>query len=54
MTWPAALVPGVVRATVVVGAAAVVGAAVVVTSQVLAQALLQQVRPVSHRPTIKL
>jgi len=54
MTWPAALVPGVVGATVVVGAAAVVGAAVVVTSQVLAQAPLQQVKPVSHRPTIKL
>ena len=45
LTWPAALVPGVVGATVVVGAA------VVVTSQVLAQEPLQQVRPVSHRPT---
>jgi len=54
VTWPAAFVPGVVGATVVVGAAAVVGAAVVVTSQVLAQAPLQQVRPVSHRPTFKL
>ena len=51
LTWPAALVPGVVGATVVVGAAVVDGAAVVVTSQVLAQAPLQQVRPVSHRPT---
>jgi len=54
VTWPAALVPGVVGATVVVGAAVVDGAAVVVTSQVLAQAPLQQVRPVSQRPTFKL
>ena len=53
-TWPAALVPGVVGATVVVGAAVVAGAAVVVTSQVLAQAPLQHVRPSSHRPTFKL
>jgi hypothetical protein len=54
ITWPAAFVPGVVGATVVVGAAVVDGAAVVVTSQVLAQAPLQQVRPVSHKPTFKL
>ena len=46
-TWPAALVPGVIGAAVVVGAS-VVGAAVVV-SQELAQAPLQQVRPVSQR-----
>ena len=48
LTWPAAFVPGVIGAAVVVGAA-VVGA-VVVVSQVLAQAPLQQVRPVSQRP----
>ena len=40
LTWPAAFVPGVIG---------VVGAAVVV-SHVLAQAPLQQVRPVSQRP----
>ena len=50
MTWPAAFVPGVIGAAVVVGAA-VVGAAVVVTHVLaLAQAPLQQVRLVSHRP----
>jgi len=48
VTWPAALVPGVMGAAVVVGAA-VVGA-VVVVSQELAQAPLQHVRPVSQRP----
>jgi len=48
VTWPAALVPGVIGVAVVVGPA-VVGAAVVV-SHVLAQAPLQQVRPVSQRP----
>jgi len=48
--WPAAFVPGVVGAAVVVVGAAVV---VVVTSQVLAQAPLQQVKPVSHKPTFK-
>jgi len=48
VTWPAALVPGVMGAAVVVGAA-VVGAAVVV-SQVLAHAPLQQVKPVSQSP----
>ena len=52
LTWPAALVPGVEAATVVVTspAAAVDVDAVVVVSHVLAQAPLQQVSPVSHRP----
>jgi len=49
VTWPAALVPGVMGAAVVVGAAVVAGAAVVV-SQVLAHAPLQQVKPVSQSP----
>jgi len=52
VTWPAALVPGVEAATVVVTrpAAAVDVDAVVVVSHVLAQAPLQQLSPVSHSP----
>lgn len=51
LTWPAALVPGVEAATVVVTRpAAAVDVLVVVVSHVLAQAPLQQVSPVSHSP----
>ena len=50
LTWPAALVPGVTGAAVVVGAVVVVVGAAVVVSHVLAHAPLQQVRPVSQSP----
>ena len=52
LTCPAALVPGVDAATVVPDDVddSVVVVVVVVLSQLLAQAPLQQVRPVSQRP----